>query len=1420
MPAVTYDIKAIWPALRNETLSTPFPRASIDIQLLVGITTFMKVTKEPNTSYGTITYNEATGLCSLTSRHGLIIFGEILSPLTHNVTNCACIDNNDCIEATTTETNENLNNNNLTYAQGNRLDILLDKYFKLESYGIYNGENFENNTILDNHALNEFKEHHFVKDNQFYVPVIRLPKQIYPVITSNLSHCLNRHKSLQARLRKNPKLADAFNNKVKSLVDQGVVTNHGPLRDNWHKFDKPQEPFNEYVLAPIRLVLKEGKSTSCRLTLDAKHTNAILCPGKMMLNNVFNIFLKYRLSPYTATLDISQMFFCLKYATEADKNLWYFLYKNINDDKPISVLRFENPVMGSKSSQFLAINSLHKINERHPEKPHLKDAIDHAYSDNLNVLADSPEECNKHLLDCINTLEKYNFKCHEIISDNATILRNVPRHKLSKDFKHTMFSETILESHDNKDDVQNTNSSCLGMKYYIDNEKQETFLTYDHFANMVHTSPTVLTKRTISSTLSSMYCVLQLVAPILSFGKIVLNLVWQLDREVQTSLLRKDETLSKTKAKKLGITWDTNLLTLQFDDDNINKKLQEILMLWERFILETQKLKGFTIPRYVFKRFDGVPIAKKQLITLSDAGKYLIACMVYLRLLLKDGGIRTALLCCKSRVRNKLTIARAELVGVLDAVSLGNKVQDILNISPDNTFHYTDNSVSIFQIQRANSKGYTSLNIFVGNTCQKILEKIHNVSHIKFIPGKDDQLNKSDLITKGGGVENLDQDWFFAPKAFRDKDIPEFNHLLQDLDHNESNLEAKDQTISLAALGITYENDVISKILTLTHSPNKTSRIVANILHFIVNIKKRIHNRNGNTTRSVPGIFEYIQDIAQYWCPGEHGTSSILNTNTNDNVAIPISFKKRKRVYPFITKDFNVLLQPTTSLDYFIAATVVIHFDQIMHFKDDFRKIVDRENIPDKYAVLRPFVEEKTQIIRILGRVQDSNMPSGKFQILLHYQSKLGRKLIYHLHVRFYCTGLRFIIHHVRQEFWIPKMRKATDSVIKKCILCQCRNLKNDITKKEILNGPPLTSLQNYRCRLNRKPFEFVFLDLKGPCVTKTSITINKDGSKKKKKKEDEEIIVYEQKLYILNITCSQTRAVNLEVMDGRTTEQLLSALKRFFARRGLCKHIVSDGALELQRGAKEIHHLWDVFDKKKVMEFCTDNRITWRINIPHSPFLQSLVEVLQKPLKKALQTRFAITPNFTEFITMISLCEAYMNARPIGVVSSSSTDPSETISPIQLLQGSQNDFLPSYSYNKGFKIPNLPTTKSLVVRRAMIEQQTSRFWGIWESSYIEELNKIPSNTKKQFIPKIGDTVLMDGKDLGFRKGHFALGLITDIHSRQINPIKRDEIRSVTVKYMKNNGPHFVTKSIFKIAPLELTYLQDIYENNDDKCET
>ena len=128
------------------------------------------------------------------------------------------------------------------------------------------------------------------------------------------------------------------------------------------------------------------------------------------------------------------------------------------------------------------------------------------------------------------------------------------------------------------------------------------------------------------------------------------------------------------------------LITINNSDSKKKKKKE----YHETIIYEqSTKTKRFQNTTVCFKRFDGVSFVKRQLITLSEARKYPIAYMVHLRFLLKNGNVRTALLCCKSRVQNKLTAARVELVGVPDAVTLGNKVQGLLTISPENIFYHT-----------------------------------------------------------------------------------------------------------------------------------------------------------------------------------------------------------------------------------------------------------------------------------------------------------------------------------------------------------------------------------------------------------------------------------------------------------------------------------------------------------------------------------------------------------------------------------------------------------------------------------------------------------------------------------------------------------------------------------------------------------
>ena len=80
------------------------------------------------------------------------------------------------------------------------------------------------------------------------------------------------------------------------------------------------------------------------------------------------------------------------------------------------------------------------------------------------------------------------------------------------------------------------------------------------------------------------------------------------------------------------------------------------------------------------------------------------------------------------------------------------------------------------------------------------MDLIPNITHIKFLPGRNDKYNKSDIVVSGAQLEQLDDEYFFGPKAFRDVTLPNFDQLLENLrEDNSSNtqLELRNTVISL-----------------------------------------------------------------------------------------------------------------------------------------------------------------------------------------------------------------------------------------------------------------------------------------------------------------------------------------------------------------------------------------------------------------------------------------------------------------------------------------------------------------------------------------------------------------------------------------------------------------------------------------------
>ena len=126
--------------------------------------------------------------------------------------------------------------------------------------------------------------------------------------------------------------------------------------------------------------------------------------------------------------------------------------------------------------------------------------------------------------------------------------------------------------------------------------------------------------------------------------------------------------------------------------------------------------------------------------------------------------------------------------------------------------------------------------------------------------------------------------------------------------------------------------------------------------------------------------------------------------------------------------------------------------------------------------------------------------------------------------------------NEVRKLFWITQGRKTFKSVLHKCVICkffQGRTLKK-------IDEPDLCE---FRIQSTRS-FKYTELDYAGPLFIK---------------EDNERANVL--KVYVLLLTCANTRAIHLELTNDLQTPSFLRALRRFISRRGRPELNISDNA-------------------------------------------------------------------------------------------------------------------------------------------------------------------------------------------------------------------------------------------------------------------
>lgn len=136
-------------------------------------------------------------------------------------------------------------------------------------------------------------------------------------------------------------------------------------------------------------------------------------------------------------------------------------------------------------------------------------------------------------------------------------------------------------------------------------------------------------------------------------------------------------------------------------------------------------------------------------------------------------------------------------------------------------------------------------------------------------------------------------------------------------------------------------------------------------------------------------------------------------------------------------------------------------------------------------------------------------------------------------------------------------------------------------------------------------------------------------------------------KRWVALFTCFTTRAIHLELVDNLSAESFIHVLRRFIARRGLPRLVLSDNASQFQLVFKTIME-----QNTKFTDFLTMKGMTWKNTTPRAPWeggiYERMIGVTKTAMRRAIGRKLLWEG---ELITLIVEIEGVLNTRALTYV-------------------------------------------------------------------------------------------------------------------------------------------------------------------------
>ncbi|XP_025991639.2 uncharacterized protein LOC113003998 [Solenopsis invicta] len=270
---------------------------------------------------------------------------------------------------------------------------------------------------------------------------------------------------------------------------------------------------------------------------------------------------------------------------------------------------------------------------------------------------------------------------------------------------------------------------------------------------------------------------------------------------------------------------------------------------------------------------------------------------------------------------------------------------------------------------------------------------------------------------------------------------------------------------------------------------------------------------------------------------------------------------------------------------------------------------------------------------------------------------------------------------------------------------------------------------------------------------------------------------------FIAVFVCLSTRAVHLEAVSDYTADAFLAALRRFVARRGLCRTLRSDCGTNFVGADAQLRSFFaaDSPELRRIVGRLASDRIKWLFNTPSAPNFGGIWEAAVKSLKHHLRRVLGdSTLTFEEMSTLLAQVEACLNSRPLQALSDDPDDLA-ALTPGHFLVGSPLTAVPEPSMRE------LPANR--LTRWQLLQQMRDHFWDRWSREYLHSLVHRPKWRREVADYRVGRLCLLRNESTP--PSRWPLARIVRVHVGEDG-----QIRVVTVRTAASESTRPVVKLI------------------------